>query len=164
MSTRRAPGLGPIAGHTTDHSCRLWIRGQDSADSGAQLASDRRTIGVIAVTARTGGDIPDPKPVYYFRLHREFDRTGTFNLGEDVSIGGAGEPYRLEPGIEYWVRMGTLTLDDPYADDESGSDEHLAERLPPLGQWLVDELLDDNFPVKKSEAVFRTLPDDGKHA
>ena len=86
MSSLRQPGLGPIVGHTTDSSCRLWIRAGDPQDEGAVLSSERRTLGVLAVTDRNGKPIANP-PAYYFRLHREFDRTGTFNLGRDISLG-----------------------------------------------------------------------------
>ena len=92
MSSIREPGLGPIIGHTTDRTCRLWIRAADTGDEGAELASERRTIGILAVLAKDGEEIAEP-PSYYFRLHREFDRTGTFNLGEDVSLNDTGNVY-----------------------------------------------------------------------
>ena len=49
MSSLRPPGLGPIVGHTSDGTCRLWIRAGDPEDEGAELSSERRTIGVLAV-------------------------------------------------------------------------------------------------------------------
>ncbi len=158
MSRLREPGLGPIVGHTTDRTCRLWIRADDSQDKGATLASDRRTLGVLGVTHKNGGKIKSP-PVYYFRLHREFDRTGTFNLGEDVSLDGAGSAYALDPDTTYRVRLGTLTVDDPFSDDESVASSTLKERLPDATVWRNDLIA---LPEKKAQAEFRTFPNSAK--
>lgn len=158
MSSLRAPGLGPIVGHTTDRTCRLWIRADDSQDRGATLASERRTLGVLGVTHKNGDKIENP-PVYYFRLHREFDRTGTFNLGEDVSLGGGGDPYTLDPDATYRVRLGTLTVDDPFSDDETVASSTLKERLPDATVWR-DELI--ALPEDKAQAEFRTFPNSAK--
>lgn len=161
MSGIRVPGAGPIVGHTTDHSCRLWIRAGDPDDEGAKLASERRTIGVLAVLGKrpaakkNWSQIATP-PAYYFRLHREFDRTGTFNLGVDIGLGDVGKPYPLDPDTDYEVRMGTLTIDDPNADDESIGDSTLMARLPAPEAW-VDDLR--AFPESKAAAVFRTFPE-----
>ena len=86
MPSLRAPGLGPIVGHTTPESCRLWIRAGDPADRGADLAAERRTVGVLGVMDGPGPGA-EVLAAYYFRLHREYDRTGTFVLGEEVSLG-----------------------------------------------------------------------------
>lgn len=166
MSGLRVPGLGPIVGHTTDRTCRLWIRAGDPEDEGALLDPNRRSIGVIALVnrkrvVRTGG-----KPIaYYFRLQREFDRTGTFVLGGDCALGrhpsdGIPEskqdkPHPLEPDTVYTVRMATLTLDDPMPDDESLGDRELAARLPPIAE-MARLLLD--LPADRCEATFRTFP------
>jgi alkaline phosphatase D len=78
MSGLCAPGLGPIVDHTTETSCRIWIRAGNPGDEGAALDSERRTLGVIAVVAENGKDVPESRiDVHYFRLRREFDRTGT---------------------------------------------------------------------------------------
>ena len=133
MATLRKPGLGPIVGATSDTTCRVWIRAGDPGDEGAALNSNRRTIGVIGLVDRNGSkeQIGD---AWYFRLRREFDRTGTFVLGSDVDLGyfktdikrerdaegraraktASSKP--LEPDTEYTVRLGTLTLDDPWPD------------------------------------------------
>ncbi len=165
MSNIRAPGLGPIVGHTTDRTCRLWIRADDSQDRGAKLASERRTLGVLGVTHKNGGKIKSP-PVYYFRLHREFDRTGTFNLGKDVSLGNGdvslgngGSPYTLDPDTTYRVRLSTLTVDDPFSDDETVASLTLKDRLPDATVWR-DELI--ALPKDKAQAEFRTFPDSAK--
>ena len=96
MSSLRPPGLGPIVGHTTESTSRLWIRAGDPEDEGAALSSERRTLGVLAVIEKNGATIADP-PAYYFRLHREFDRTGTFNLGKDISLESKGLYWRELP-------------------------------------------------------------------
>lgn len=84
----RPPSLGPIVGHTTTTSARLWMRGAD--------AGNDRTVGVAALFAGrryVGGS------ACYLRLHREYDRTGY------VDFEG------LKAGTTYTVRMGSLSLD-----------------------------------------------------
>ena len=154
MSRLREPGLGPLVGHTTDNACRLWIRAGDPEDSGHRLASARRTVGLITVVKDGGEDTPDA-PVYYFRLHREYDRTGAFMLGQDISLGNVGEVFKMRPDTEYVIRMGTLTLDDPLSDAETIENEELVSRLP-----LPDALRADlaQFSAERSEATFRTFP------
>jgi len=159
MSSVRAPGLGPIVGHTTATSCRLWIRGADPGDAKSNLDENSRTIGVISVLKPDGK--PDPKQTYYFRLHRQYDRTGTFNLGADGSFGlskeeGGGDRFPLSPDTTYRVRMGTLLMDDPFENDETVDSKVLLKRLPPPSVW-VDDLakLQDELSV----ASFRTFPD-----
>ena len=163
MSGLRQPGLGPIIGHTTSTSCRLWIRAGDPGDQDHELSADRRTLGVIAVLKI--GDQPVNGSLAYFRLHREFDRTGTFNLGVDVTLGKSPDnpdpakrdtPFVLQPDQEYCVGLGTLTIDDPFGDDENVSDDTLLGRLPPLAQWMIDELRDE-MP-DEAKAIFRTFP------
>jgi alkaline phosphatase D len=152
-------------GHTTDHSCRLWIRADDPADEGAKLDEDRRTIGVITVLDDKGK--ANPSLTHYFRLRREYDRTGSFNLGVDSSFrieseesGSAprqtGTLFALQPNTQYRVRMGAITLDDPFPNDESVDSRALLEKLPPASVWAQDlEKLDP----EKSEATFKTFPD-----
>jgi len=164
MSGLRPPGLGPLVGHTTDRTCRLWIRAGDPEDKGANLSSERRTVGVLKVLEKDGGPLPAQPPVYYFRLHREFDRTGTFNLGEDVGLGEAlpsdteDRRFRLEPESEYRVRLGTLTIDDPLANDKNLSSRDLRQKLPDPSVWDSDF---EQLNARKSEAVFRTFPSSG---
>ena len=154
MSSIRPPTLGPIVGHTTPTSCRLWIRAGDPTDDKSLLSEDRRTVGLITVLEK-GKPVPaDPAQTAYFRLHREYDRTGTFNLGQEIGIGVTGNPLALKPNTEYQVRMGTLALDDAYHNDAIVNDEELASRLPPANVW-AQELF--NLPVENSEAVFRTF-------
>lgn len=161
MSTLRPPGLGPVIGHTTSSSCRLWIRAGDPQDEGARLAADRRTIGIIGLLDddRTGFEA-----AYYFRLHREFDRTGTFTLGRDVSLGRhvtdglddeADRPVVLTPDTAYTARLATLTIDDPLPDAQSLSSRDLAQRLPDVNR-MAPQLLD--LPAESCEVDFRTFP------
>jgi alkaline phosphatase D len=170
MTSLRPPGLGPIVGHTTDTTCRLWIRAEAADDDGARLDADRRTLGVLGVVDPKGRVVD----AFYFRLHREFDRTGTFVLGSDVSLGehatdraeeqrarpkaklpAAQQPTPLKPGTTYRVRMGTLTLDDPLPDAERLLDWQLRARLPAIGA-IKQDLMGRDFDA--SEAVFRTFP------
>ncbi len=156
MSSLRPPALGPVVGHTTSSSCRLWIRGADPADSKSSLAADRRTLGVLTVLNDGKADSSDPGRSSYFRLHREFDRTGTFNLGKDRSLGTKARPFKLQEEKEYSVRMGTIALDDSRADDENVSDDDLVKLLPRPSVW-AEELA--RLPAEQSEAIFRTFPE-----
>lgn len=156
MSGLRAPGLGPIVGHTTDRSCRLWIRADDPGDEGAQLDSERRTLGVIAVVGKNDVKIPKSDVrVHYFRLRREFDRTGTFALGVDIGIKEKSASEKLEPDTIYSVRLGTLTIDDPFRNDQNVKNEMLADLLPDPSAWY-DPLIE--LEDKRSVAEFRTFP------
>lgn len=181
MSALRAPGIGPIVGHVSDTTGCIWIRGGDVEDKGAALHSSRRTIGVIAVTEvpathrkpdlsdddrdsiceKVAGDlVGDPNRIrlHYFRLHREYDRTGTFWLGDQACIKGhRSQP--LKPRTQYLAMVGTLTIDDPYEDDENVSDERLAERLPDPQVWARDLVA---LPTARSTASFTTFADSAK--
>ncbi|MDR4507745.1 MAG: alkaline phosphatase family protein [Candidatus Brocadiaceae bacterium] len=157
MSSIRPPSLGPIVGHTTSNSCRLWIRAADPGDNDANLDENRRTIGVITVLK--DNDEPDPgdtKRTYYFRLHREYDRTGTFNLGKEKGLNRDGDMFALTPDTTYKVRMGTLALDDAFDNDQIVCDEELTRRLPDPCVW-AEELC--KLPKENSEAEFRTFPE-----
>ena len=162
MSSLRVPSFGPIVGHTTDTSSRIWIRGAQQGDRGADLDEDKRTIGVVAVTGKNGQPIPhNDQRAYYFRLHREYDRTGTFNLGVDNNFRKsksrskpAERAVPLEPDTTYVVRVGSLTLDDPVSNDEVVNNIELDAMLPPADVWI--ELL--NSPKFGSvEASFKTF-------
>jgi len=153
MSGLRVPGLGPLVGSTTDVSCRLWIRAGDPEDMGIRLNSDRRTVGVLAVL-QEGDTKLEPLPVYYFRLHREFDRTGVFELGRHTSMEAKSPSPPLRPDTPYHVAFGTLTLDDPFVDDENVPDDVIASRLPDPGVW-AEELA--KMP-ESARASFRTFP------
>ncbi len=156
MSSLRAPGLGPIVGHTTDRTCRLWMQAPVADDHKRAADEDRRTIGVLVVVARAGVTLaPADRPAFYFRLRREFERTGTFVLGEECSLGGVGQPWLLAPDTEYRVRLASLAVDDDFDNDASVQSDLLAERLPPARVWagVIDEL-----PADACEAVFRTHP------
>lgn len=156
MSSLRAPGLGPIVGHTTDRSCRLWIQAPLPERQKAAAEEDRRTLGVLVVTARAGVAIPPAqRPVFYFRLRREFDRTGTFVLGEERSLGECGEPYPLEPDTEYRVRLASMALDDDFDNDARVPSATLVARLPAPQVWAS---VIDTLPAEACEASFRTHP------
>lgn len=166
MSRMRAPLIGPIVGHTTDRTSRIWIRGKGPDDDGAKLSLNNRTIGVLTVLKDGQADPSDPSRTHYFRLRREFDRTGTFNLGTDVCFGVSSlpedltrlghhaVPFQMEPDTQYVVRAGTLILDD-VDDDEVVKSEDLLRKLPPASVW-AEELA--QLPPHESEAVVRTFP------
>jgi alkaline phosphatase D len=164
MSALRLPGLGPVIGHTTQDSCRLWIQADDPKDGPGTIASHRRTVGVIALVKDPRGKAKIEKG-YYFRLQREFDRTGTFVMGKDVTLGrheSDGIPPKLRdvpdvlsPDTFYAVRVGTLSIDDPMPDDESLSDVELDARLPSI-ENIAPMLL--QLPADRCEATFRTFP------
>lgn len=153
MSQLRPAQLGPIIGHTTDTTARIWIRGSAN-DESANVDAGRRTIGVIAITY-VDGRRPRKKRVFYFRLRREYDRTGTFTLGDELGLkpkDNSAEP--LTPDTEYVVRVGTLHVDDPFPDHDSLGSHDLAERLPNSDIWF-DDL--ENLDPEYSEARFRTF-------
>ena len=161
MSIMRSPKLGPIVGHTTDRSCRLWIRAECPSESGTGLAENNRTLGVLTVM-EIGDTVlpPEQRPIYYFRLHREYDRTGTFTLGVESSLEGGAPSPPLTPDTRYRVRLGTLTLDDPLSNREVVEDEDLAKRLPPreANFWAAEF---DALPAEESEAIFTTFAASG---
>jgi len=160
MSTLRKPALGPIVGHTTHQSCRLWIAASDALDE-KSLDEDRRTIGVIGVVGAAGR--VDPASIAYFRLRREFDRTGTFNLGVDKSLWrdeaerAALQPYQLQPNTPYRVRMASLNLDDAYPNDHNVPSELIVAKLPPASAW-ADMLNLGLAEEAYAEAMFTTQP------
>jgi alkaline phosphatase D len=153
MSGLRTPHLGPIVGHTTATTATLWIRAGDTDDHQAQLANDRRTLGLVAVMAANGVPLAEP-PIYYFRLRREYDRTGIFVLGSDGGIQN-GNVFALQADTLYTVRTATLTLDDPWSNDADVPDPILAQRLPNAAVWL-DAI--NQLASSECEACFRTFP------
>ncbi|MGC5704071.1 alkaline phosphatase family protein [Pseudomonas sp. NFXW11] len=141
MSTLRTPSLGPIVGHTTATSCRLWIAASDALDEKG-VAEDIRTIGVIGVVGSNGKVAGEN--IYYFRLRREYHRTGTFNLGVDLNLWrNAAErkqlkPFLLTPSTHYKVRMASLNVDDAGSIDDEVSSESVVARLPAASAWAND--------------------------
>ena len=158
MSSLRKPIVGPIVGHTTPDSCRLWMAAGDPVIDEKQ-SEHRRTIGVIGIYNSEKQAVL-PENVYYFRLRREYDRTGTFNLGKDVSFweheGAKDKPFKLKPDTSYTVRMSSLTLDDSIDNDLEVTSEYLAKRLPVPGVWASALTAK---PELYSEANFKTAKD-----
>ncbi|MBX3025923.1 alkaline phosphatase family protein [bacterium] len=164
MSALRPPELGPIVGHTTPRSCRLWIQSVAPESGPGAPGGEGRSVGIIGVLSKSGRKVDK---AYYFRLQREFDRSGAFMLGKDVALGRHAldgvpesqrdEPFTLLPDTEYTVRMATMLLDDPTPDAETLSDSELARRLPPINN-IAPLLLD--LPADACEATFRTFPED----
>lgn len=159
MSLLRAPGLGPIVGHTSDKTARIWIRANEPDDEGSNLSTHRRTIGIIGVL--NASEKVDPSKIYYFRLHREYDRTGTFVLGEYKCLSKDKTIEPLVANTEYKVRVGTLTLDAPSRNDEIFEDGVIADsafvdKLPSARNW-AEEL--NSLPEEASVACFKTYAD-----
>lgn len=154
MSNLRAPGLGPLVGHTSDTSATIWIQAHDPEDAGSNISRYRRSVGVIAIVAINGTKIGRPQ-VHYFRMQREYDRTGIFRLGEHTGLGASEGMPALQPDTLYDVRVGTLTIDDPNPDDESIDDAILAERLPKPSIWH-NEI--KKLDARQAGAKFRTFP------
>ena len=156
MSQLRKPSLGPIVGHTTPHSCKIWIRAGDPDDTGAELAQNRRTLAVIAIYDKQGKLLKDGNnsAIHYFRLHREQDRSGTFEIGVDDGI-GKSKAIALKPDQQYFATVGTLTLDDPLPNDESIDSKALKEYLPKVKVW--EEQL-AGYLGGDSCATFTTFP------
>jgi len=129
----RAPSLGPIIGHTTATSTRVWMRGHDETSS--------RTIGIAALFDRSDKYVA--KTAQYIRLHREYDRTGVADFDA------------LAADREYRVRMGSLTIDS--VDDTAAiADDDLFSKLPKPDVW-VDDL--QKLPDEESLGVFTTAPE-----
>ena len=159
MSLLRIPGLGPIVGHTTAESCRIWIRGSECSDNAGHHSENRRTIGLITVEKINGKVAPKKyHSVFAFRFHRKYDRTGTFNLGLEKSLSGTS-PVKLASNTSYVVRVGTLTVDDSYSSDLNISDDEVALSLPNI-QNLRNHLID--LPRDKSSAEFQTFSSDSE--
>lgn len=159
MSALRLPGLGPIVGHTTATTSRIWVRADPATDDGDHPNAARRTMAVVGVVSKDGVAL-DPMPTGYFRLRREFDRSGSVNLGEDpVQLPENDTPFALEPDSEYEVRVGCLVLDDALDDDAEFEDEELLPRLPRSSAWR-DDLR--RLDPAKAGAVVRTFPAEGR--
>ena len=152
MDKLRHPALGPIVGHTTPDSCRIWIRAGLKDDDGIPLDPSKRTVGVLGLTLEDRLAIREPM-VHYFRLRREYDRTGTMDVGEERLL-----PDGLHPGGRYRVRVGCLVMDDPDPRDIEASDAVVFARLPDPQVWTEQLLALD---PARSEATFRTFPNDG---
>ncbi len=91
----------------------------------------------------------DPPRIYYFRLRREFDRSGSLNLGPQTP------GFAPKPDARYRCKVGCLVLDDALGGSEKLSSDRLLRRMPPADVWAreLDELDD-----ARSMASFRTLP------
>ncbi len=156
MASRlRSPGLGPIVGHTTDKTARIWVRADQESD--ISFEDQVRTVSVLGIFREDGKRLA-PVPCFYFRLQREFARTGRIFLGHD-EVRWRNAPYPLKPDTSYEIRVGILVLDDPAPHFEDMSDDDLARRLPDPEVWAED--LED-LPDAHSTASFRTFPVEGQ--
>ncbi len=126
-----APHLGPIVGHTTCTSARVWMR--------AEAPTEARTVGVGALF-KNGTLVAGS--ANYFRLHREYFRTGTIDFTG------------LSPDTPYEARLGALEVDggDPRF---LLSDEELFTQLPAAKTWVKDLL---RLPQGQAVATVATFP------
>ncbi len=132
MSTSlRPPSLGPIVGHTTPTSARIWIRGAEFLES--------RSVGIAALFQKNRYV---PKSARYFRLHREYDRTGITDFEG------------LMPDTSYQVKTASLMMDSSGVN-ASVTDEDVYKKLPNPEIW-IDEL--KGLQSDESEANFCTFP------
>lgn len=130
-SLLRSPRLGPLVGHTTASTSRLWIRGCESSDS--------RTIGIGALYEK---DSYVEGSARYFRLKREYDRTGVVDFD------------KLKPDCDYVARLCSLSLETPDPFEEN-SDEEVFDTLPPPESWIkqLEKMPDDEIVAR-----FTTFP------
>lgn len=160
MLSLRPPGLGPIVGHTTNKSARLWIRAADPDDKGIHLNQQRRTLGVVALVKKNNQKISEQKiRAYYFRLHRKYDRTGVFTLGEDRCLTATQDDQQvagLQADTVYEARLGSLTLDAPDQFNMDVSNCELTDKLPNPRIWIEDL---GRLNASRSSVCFRTFPD-----
>lgn len=160
MLSLRPPGLGPIVGHTTNKSARLWIRAADPDDKDIHLNQQRRTLGVVALVKKNNQKISAQKiRAYYFRLHRKYDRTGVFTLGEDRCLTATPDDQQvagLQADTVYEARLGSLTLDAPDQFNMDVSNRELTDKLPDPRIWIEDL---GRLNASGSSVRFRTFPD-----
>jgi alkaline phosphatase D len=149
----RSALLGPLVGHTTDTTCRVWIQSPEPGDKGAIYSRERMTIGVVAVVEENRELIKKPK-VYYFRLNSQNDRVGAFTLGAGGDVTNQHR-YMLKPSTDYKIRVGVLIIDEFSTRTDLIEDIEIRPWLPPRS-IVVEELL--RLPMRGSEASFRTFP------
>jgi alkaline phosphatase D len=104
--------------------------------------SDVDAMRTVGVTALYDGQRCVPGSARYFRLHREYDRTGTVDFDQ------------LKPDARYAVRMGSLAIDS-VEQELLMSDKEIYDRLPNPEAWLSDLA---RLPAETSEASFLTFP------
>jgi alkaline phosphatase D len=131
MNTLRVPSVGPIVGHVTSTSARIWIRG----------CSDDKEMRTMGVAALYSNNKYVRNSVRYFRMQRQYDRTGTVDFE------------KLTSDTTYVVRVASLALDssDPSVPM---TDEDIEEHLPKPEVW-IDDL---NAMPDECVATVRTFP------
>lgn len=161
MAGLTAPGVGPIVGHVTHNSARIWTRADQVIDQDVNSQTTRRTLGVLGIFQIGENKVPVGNvPCFYFRMRREFSRTGTITVGHKVNV-WKDKPYPLKPDTRYVFRVGILTLDDPSAFYDTFDWEDLITRLPGVANWEQDLR---QLPDSECEATFFTFPDPNQAA
>ena len=153
----RPPLLGPIIGHTTDTTCRIWMQAAEPGDRGAIYSRERMTIGLVAVVAKDGERIRKPR-LYLFRLHRHNNRIGLLDIGRDGGLDVDQGNRLLAPNTDYTIRTAVLVVDEFSARTDLITDAEVVSRLP-ASRFLLEEL--SRLPSRDSEASLHTFPAEG---
>ena len=156
MTRLTVPGLGPIIGHVTHESVRIWARADRSTALEVSSGANVRTLGVLGIFEQGSkrfarGEVP----CFYFRLPREYSRTGTITIGHKLNP-WKDKKYLLQPDTRYVARVGVLHLDDPDGFFDKMEWDELRARLPDVSNWEVDLR---TLPDAECEATFFTFPD-----
>ena len=155
MNRLRSAHIGPIVGHVTHDTARIWIRADDPHDTASEFALNRRTVGIIALRPLSSRGFRKSR-VHYFRLQRERSRTGAFTFGESKGIGDARSSAPLLASTEYEIRVGVFTVEDLDPEADTIENAALARELPNPAVWKDALLL---LPRDSSSATFATGPD-----
>ena len=135
--TLHSPSIGPIVGHTTSHSPRIWMR--------AAVEAPARTVGLAALYDAVGNYVENS--ACYLRLHRQYDRTGIVDFAQ------------LKSDTIYSVRVGSFTLDSA-SSTAILEDQDVFARLP-KPEDLLGEL--EKLPQEACLAKFTTFPLDAQN-
>lgn len=159
MAFLKKPLLGPIVGHTTEESCKLWIAAYGIHDMN-DIDASKRTIGVIGLVDKNG-NVP-PENIWYFRMKRCYHRTGYLNMGKDVGLWRDQKEFRslkaavLLPDTVYQARMAYIELDTTDEEPDDEYSERVSAKLPPTSSWVTELNLKRN--VTYVTANFKTQP------
>lgn len=159
MAFLKKPLLGPIVGHTTETSSKLWIAAYGIHDSD-DIDASKRTIGVIGLVDENG-KVP-PENIWYFRMKRCYHRTGYFDVGKQVGLWqGKKKPDNLKavplkPDTHYQARLAYIELDTTNEEPDDENSEKVSAKLPPASSWEVELNLKKN--ITYVTANFKTQP------
>ena len=152
------PEMGPIVGHTTANTAKVWIKAKTPTDA---YGSSSVAVGLAVIVAKDGQELLEPKGMY-FPISREHDLSGVVELGRAPSVDGfSSEVGQLEPNAEYKVRLGYLSFDSQEISELGDENGDIYRRLPVLSA-LYKEAKD--LSNKKARATVRTFPAVGEQS